>query len=163
MYLLEEGFGGKDLLLLYGTFTYDSEIGGPEMISRTVATKLLPLFCLCGGRRESGMAVLSLSAEAAGWLLCCLCNQRTVLPRNRENQRGGNCGELTPRLKVLRHWTVEEVNPLVDCDCPQVAWWEHTTERDFSVWKPGGTVVCFYFFGGKIRYFTIHGASVKWS
>lgn len=118
------------LAILCMYLMYDSELGTLEVIWQTVATKLVPLFCLCGnsGRGERGNAVLSCNTETARWLLCYLCNQCKVLPCNRENEHGGNWRKLMLHLKVLKHLSLEEVNPSVDCDCPQVAWWGQTTK-----------------------------------
>lgn len=84
---LEKSFGGKDPLFLYYAFMYDSEIGTREVIWQTVATKLVPLFCLHGnsGRGERGNTALSLNAETACWLLRYLCNRCKVVPCNRMN------------------------------------------------------------------------------
>lgn len=84
--------------------------------------------CVVTVAGERGNTVLSLNTQTACWLLCYLCNQCKVLPWNRENEYGDNWRKLMLHLKVLKHLSLEEVNPSVDCDCPQVERWEQTTE-----------------------------------
>jgi len=62
--VLEVSFEGKDPLFLYSAFMYDSKIGTLEVVLQAVATKLTPLFCLCGEsvRGERANAVLSLNS-----------------------------------------------------------------------------------------------------
>lgn len=45
-----------------------------------------------------------------------------------ENKNGGNWRKLTLHVEVLKCLSLEEVNTLVACDYPQVAWWEQKTE-----------------------------------
>lgn len=54
-----------------------------------------------------------------------------------ENKNGGNWRKLTLHVEVLKSLSLEEVNTLVACDCPQVAWWEQKTETDFPAWRTG--------------------------
>lgn len=54
-----------------------------------------------------------------------------------ENKNGGNWRKLTLHVEVLKCLSLEEVNTLVACDCPPVAWWEQKIETDFPAWRTG--------------------------